>query len=498
MLKNHKISKSFLVMLAVLAAFLCMTLPAMASTIEISKDVTPTLPNVYRIGDVITYEVTIENPSVFLTNDITRVVDFLPNGDEKELIDSTLTLGPGESESFDVTYTVAEIDLVEHAPNMFSVLNIFEVFGIDDAFPIRDSAFGHAEKSSLVIKPDIELMKYVNDFDANIPTGPLIPVGGATIFKYWVHNNGNTVLGNVEVWDDVLGKVSFDTTLAPGESKNFFAAGVAIDGPYSNNATATGDPYFGQYQIGSGVEDDDPAHYLGTPATVEILKSVNGLPADTPTGPEIPVGGDALFNFVVTNPGPFNLENVAVNDTSYGAIWIIGDLAANDSTELALPKIAVAGQHANTATVTGNVVGTQVPVEDDDPTHYLGRTDEPEGFTPGFWKNHTESWENYSTDTTLGAVFDTTATENLGMANKTLLEALNFGGGRGETGAARILFRAAVAALLNADHPEINYPRTESQIIDAVNTALASDRHAMLSLASQLDTDNNIGGDINP
>jgi hypothetical protein len=62
---------------------------------------------------------------------------------------------------------------------------------------------------------------------------------------------------------------------------------------------------------------------------------------------------------------------------------------------------------------------------------------------------------------------------------------------------ARILLRSAVAALLNASHPDINYPMSEAEIIDAVNAALASmNRNTMEMLKNQLDMYNNAGCSI--
>ena len=70
----------------------------------------------------------------------------------------------------------------------------------------------------------------------------------------------------------------------------------------------------------------------------------------------------------------------------------------------------------------------------------------------------------------------------------TLVGALDYQGGSGTTGSARILLRAAVAALLNAASPDVNYPLTTAQVISQVNAALASNnRSTMLALASQLD-----------
>lgn len=80
----------------------------------------------------------------------------------------------------------------------------------------------------------------------------------------------------------------------------------------------------------------------------------------------------------------------------------------------------------------------------------------------------------------------------------TLLDALNYQGGNGTTGAARILLRAAVAAMLNAANPNVDYPRTEASIIADVNAALASkNRNTMLNLATALDADNNLGCPLN-
>ena len=85
-----------------------------------------------------------------------------------------------------------------------------------------------------------------------------------------------------------------------------------------------------------------------------------------------------------------------------------------------------------------------------------------------------------------------------GLDNTTLVQALSFNGGSGTIGAVRILLRAAVAALLNSAHPDVDYPLTTAEVIAAVNAALASnDRNTMLALASTLDAANNLGCPLN-
>jgi hypothetical protein len=78
------------------------------------------------------------------------------------------------------------------------------------------------------------------------------------------------------------------------------------------------------------------------------------------------------------------------------------------------------------------------------------------------------------------------------MGSATQVQALNFQGGDSVQEKAEILLRAAVAAVLNADSPGVNFPWTSAEVIDAVNAALASqDATMIINLAAQLDADNN-------
>ncbi len=75
--------------------------------------------------------------------------------------------------------------------------------------------------------------------------------------------------------------------------------------------------------------------------------------------------------------------------------------------------------------------------------------EEFEGCTLGYWKNHTDRWECYSTCTLYGEVFTNAPSE---LSDLTLLEVLNLGGG-----GIYNLGRQSVAALLNTCHGDINY-----------------------------------------
>lgn len=123
-----------------------------------------------------------------------------------------------------------------------------------------------------------------------------------------------------------------------------------------------------------------------------------------------------------------------------------------------------------------------------------------EGCTPGYWKTHTDNWEEVNPDDLFS---DGTSAVLVGV---TLEQALAGSGGSGVSGAERILARAATAAFLNAAHEGVGFPwRRYSTGLDGrpplvatVVAALESGSRAdMLALAARLDADNNLGCPLN-
>jgi hypothetical protein len=151
----------------------------------------------------------------------------------------------------------------------------------------------------------------------------------------------------------------------------------------------------------------------------------------------------------------------------------------------------------NTATLTESGTKSQEtrtsPVDVTVSTGECGPQVGDEGCGVGFFKNHPDAFPSpYTTQTTLGTAFP--CLSNTALANVTLEDALKFKGGKGVAGAQRILLRQAVAALLNAASPDVDYPLTVQQVITEVCAAIASnDRQMMLELSSQLDEFNNLG-----
>ena len=93
-------------------------------------------------------------------------------------------------------------------------------------------------------------------------------------------------------------------TLAAGASMTCTGSGTAVAGQYANIGTATGTP-----PVGDPVTDTDPSHYFGERPAIDIEKATNGEDADTPTGPQIPVGDSVTWTYVVTNTSNVELNS---------------------------------------------------------------------------------------------------------------------------------------------------------------------------------------------
>jgi len=345
----------------------------------------------------------------------------------------------------------------------------------------------------------VDLEKSTLGEDADEPPGPEVPVGDSVQWSYLVTNTGETTLTHIVVSDDQGVAVTCPRMdLGPGESFLCTGSGVAAAGQYANVGTVTA-----QTDGGQEVTDSDPSHYYGAEepppvVSVDLEKATNGQDADDPTGPGLMAGDPVVWTYVVTNTGEAALTDVTVVDDQGVAVSCPkSTLAPGESMTCTANGIAVAGQYANLGTVTATGPETEV-VSHSDPSHYYAEEEPPpgdEGCTPGYWKNHVASWEltGYSPSQTVASVF-AQAGAYPALGGATLIAALDFAGGPGVEGAASILLRAGVAAVLNAASPDVEYPRTVAEVIAQVDAALAGgDRDAMLLLAAALDADNNLG-----
>lgn len=221
-------------------------------------------------------------------------------------------------------------------------------------------------------------------------------------------------------------------------------------------------------------------------------------------------GARLYFNFSSFGPGAVTAESLWVGDTEEGGTIELFD--ANQALITTIPIPNLADHQATTLNIgaegvthllitlfgSGAFDDLVISVPGDEPGN--GGGGGTEGCTPGYWKqsHHLDSWTatGFSPNQTLESVFD--MPDTLKMDNTTLQQALAGGGGPGVQGAAKILMRAAVASLLNSAHPDVDFTLATNQVITDVNAVLASAHRAtMLDLASDLDTDNNLGCPLN-
>ncbi len=135
-------------------------------------------------------------------------------------------------------------------------------------------------------EPALDLEKFTNGVDADVPTGPLLELGDEVEWTYEVTNIGNVTLSDLTITDTVELPTPGpgptvdcpDTTLAPGDSVTCTAdPAVAEAGQYANTSVATAvDGY------GTEVTDDDPSHYFGQVTSIEVVKFTNGEDANEP------------------------------------------------------------------------------------------------------------------------------------------------------------------------------------------------------------------------
>jgi hypothetical protein len=109
-------------------------------------------------------------------------------------------------------------------------------------------------------EPDIDIEKYTNGSDADVPMGPILFVGQTVNWEYEVTNTGNVTLTNINVTDSEGVTVDCPKdTLTPGESMTCTASGTVVAGQYMNIGTVTAS-YGGQVY-----SDEDYSHYYGIP-----------------------------------------------------------------------------------------------------------------------------------------------------------------------------------------------------------------------------------------
>jgi uncharacterized repeat protein (TIGR01451 family) len=435
---------------------------------------------VSKAGDTVNYSIEIFNTGdVELIN--VEVTDSLAAA-SPWLIASIL---PGDSEVINFAYVVQEGD-----PD--PLVNTATATGYLDGL---DNVIGPVEVSWSVdlVHPDIAIEKTADT--------AVSKAGDTVNYSIEVFNIGDVELINVEVTDSLAAASPWlIASILPGDSEVINFAYVVQEGdpdPLVNTATATG--YLDGLDNVIGPVEASVSTPLVHPA-IQIVKE-----CDPDSGS---VGDIITYTITITNTGDVDLENVTVWDSLLGDLSasFVDYLAVGDSDTQMFDRAIEAGDVSplvNTARVDATVIVLGNEVWDEDSCEVIIEEEEEfQGCTPGFWKNNADKWDavawvptGYSPDDSFSSVFGVVIEIRAGGRNTitdpTLLEALGATGG-----GINALARAATAALLNAAHPDINYPTTEAEVIAAVQAAIADGDEAIKMLAEELDMYNNAGCSI--
>ncbi|MDD4651609.1 MAG: hypothetical protein PHQ34_05200, partial [Methanothrix sp.] len=238
--------------------------------------------------------------------------------------------------------------------------------------------------TNLKVNASIKIKKYTNGEDADNPPGPYIWSGNPVTWRYNVTTSSNVPIHAVNVTDSVpgvnpkyvSGDVNGDGNLTSNEVWIYEAKGTATIGQYNNTGYVTG-----KTPLDDPVYDNNLSHYYGETGDIGIKKYTNGVDADTPPGPFIPVSANVTWQYNVTTTANVPIHAVNVTDSVPGVNpnYVSGDI--NQDGNLTFDEVwiykangtAIAGNYSNIGYVTGKTPSNETRT-DDDPSNYYGES----------------------------------------------------------------------------------------------------------------------------
>ena len=261
---------------------------------------------------------------------------------------------------------------------------------------------------------------------------------------------------------------------------------------------------------GSGVDPEQNPASDSDDASVsftDVLPDISLTKVANPTA--VKWTGDLVdYTLTVTNSGLETLTITSLIDNklvlSSSCLALIGQVLAPGAVRTCtVLDVLVSGVAGGTFTNTATVTGVDNEANSDSATASANVNFWWYGRTPGYWKNHPEAWVNgYLPGNFIQSVFNVpTSLLKSGeldldrlSGKDTLMNGLGYRGGSTLSGGAQILFRAAIAALLNEAYYGADFPIATStgDLIAQVNAVLATgSRSTYVSFASYLDYWNN-------
>jgi uncharacterized repeat protein (TIGR01451 family) len=329
---------------------LCIAGAVTASQITATKDTNPVLPNIYHVGDIINYVMTVQNPvGNPATNTLMDIHDHDPSGNQfyfvEPMVDPPLVQVPGDSETYIYDYTIAQADLV-FIDGAMRVINLFHASGTDS---LDDLVNAETQKRSIIIAPCIDVTKTVEPTTSK--------EGDEVIYTIEICNCGDTDLTVTEIFDSLLGSIPISVDCEVLDGGVYNAAGQLQPGecctitvPY---IIQQGDPdplvnevcVIGVDEIGGQegtVSDCDTA-------TVDLVHPDFEVTKECLTDPV--TGEEAIFRITLTNTGDVDL--ILTSDEPElpdGTVLVVGQPIVLDVTRPVEP-----GEVCNEINVTATL-----------------------------------------------------------------------------------------------------------------------------------------------
>ena len=317
--------------------------------LTVTKTTTSTPKNgtTYALGETITYEITVKNDGNVSAKNI-KVSDPLL---EKEW--TVKSLAPNEtSEAFTGEHKVTEKDILNG-----SVVNDATATGesVDPEIPDPDVTPGQTTDKTDDSNGHITVTKTTTSKPEN---GSTYALGETITYEIVVKNDGNLVLTEVQVTDELTGlNEKIDGEFAPGAERKFTTSHVVTtddiqNGKVTNVATATGtspDPDKPTPDVTPGIAED-PVDEPNPSLAVVKTSDAEG---------KVTLGQKVTYTITVTNNGNTVIDNINLKDDKTGDTW--KDIETLKPGEQAVKKTKytvteadiIAGKIVNHATATG-------------------------------------------------------------------------------------------------------------------------------------------------
>jgi hypothetical protein len=257
---------------------------------------------------------------------------------------------------------------IEIAPEGSSFLSLRGADG--RPLGVIKAACAEARKPKPPQAPKISLVKLTNGQNVAAEPGPKISVGSPVLWQYQVTNSGKVALDDVEVFDDQGVAVTCPKrSLKAGQAMSCTGRGVAAACQYSNTGLVSAAP-----GTGALVNAQDKSFYFGDEgAALQLEVLTNGMEADDPRGPTLPVGARVDWTYQVSNTGRSRLDSIQVRD-DHGVEVLCPTvaLAAGESMDCTAIGMAAPGQYRNVGTVTARTSCGSLSGQD--ASHYFGES----------------------------------------------------------------------------------------------------------------------------